>query len=40
MLAGGEVVLIRDVELGAADRGDGVRDADQRVDDGADVCCC
>lgn len=40
MLAGGEVVLVRDVELGVADCGDGVWDADQRVDDGADVCGC
>lgn len=28
VLAGSEVVLVRDVELGPADRGDGVRDAD------------
>lgn len=40
VLAGSEVVLVRDVELGPADCGDGVRDADQRVDDGTDVCSC
>lgn len=39
-LAGGEVVLVSDVELGPADSGDGVRNVDQRVDDGADVCGC
>lgn len=40
VLAGGEVVLVGDIKLGPADRGDGVWDADQWVDDGADVCCC
>lgn len=40
VLAGSEVVLVRDVELGPANRGDGVRDANQWVDNGTDVCGC
>lgn len=38
VLASGEVVLVRDVELGPADCGDGVWDGDKWVNERADMC--